>query len=321
MQSPKIGVALGSGSARGWAHVGVLQALEDIGIRPSVVCGSSAGAFVGAAYATGNLEALAEWALELRTRDVIGMLDLAVGRGGMIAGTRVLDFLRDHEGEHALIEDLECRFAAVATELKTGREIWLQQGSILEAVRASISFPGMVAPVLHQGRWLVDGGLVNPVPTSVCRALGADVVIAVNLNAALVGWTRESARSGTAAGEPVVEQTHEEPEEEEQGDPWRAFKDRFQARFPALANHGRRREGKPPAMMEVVLGSILVMQDRITRSRMAGDPPEVLLSPQLPSMRLLDFDEAEVAIAAGRECVEGARELLERAVGISAQLA
>jgi NTE family protein len=309
-ETPKVGVALGSGSARGWAHVGVLQGLQELGIQPSVVCGTSAGAFVGAAYATGNLGALAEWATSLSTRDVIGMLDLAFGRGGMIAGSRVMDFLRDREGGHALIEGLECRFAAVATELGSGREVWLSNGPVIDAVRASISLPGMIAPVFHQGRWLVDGGLVNPVPTSVCRAFGADIVIAVNLNGNLVGWAREN-----AARELEIAGSREADVDEDSSDAWAAFKGRLQQHLPGFSGNSRRKEAKPPAMIDVLIGSILIMQDRITRSRMAGDPPEILLTPHLPSLRVLDFHEADRAIEAGRACVETAKDRLLRAVG------
>src|SRR5271165_3902935 len=181
----RLGLALGSGSARGWAHIGVIRALEQAGIRPDVVCGTSVGAFVGAAYAAGELNRLEQWALGLKISEMVGMMDVSL-RSGLFKGHRLMEFLRRHYVDRP-IEALPIAFGAVATALATGAEIWLRRGSTLDAVRASIALPGLFAPVLHDGMVLVDGGLVNPVPVSLARAMGADVVIAVDLGSDILG--------------------------------------------------------------------------------------------------------------------------------------
>jgi NTE family protein len=183
--SPVIGLALGSGAARGWAHIGVIAALEQEGIRPDVVCGCSIGALVGAAYVSGKVGQLGEWVSALDWHDVVGMLDLSF-RGGLIRGEKVLA----HCAQHFFVEDFaeaDRPFACVATELASGREVWLRDGRLADAVRASIALPGLFSPVERNRRVLVDGGLVNPVPVSLCRALGADIVIAVELGSGMVG--------------------------------------------------------------------------------------------------------------------------------------
>jgi len=182
---PRVGLALGSGSARGWAHIGVIRALEQAGIRPDVVCGTSIGALVGAAYAAGELDRFEQWVLGLEIRDVVALMDVSL-RSGLFKGQRLMDFFRRHFADRQ-VEELTMPFAAVATALQTGVEIWLRRGSTLDAVRASIALPGLFAPVLRDGMVLVDGGLVNPVPVSLARAMGADVVIAVDLGSDILG--------------------------------------------------------------------------------------------------------------------------------------
>ncbi len=186
MESIKIGLALGSGAARGWAHIGVIQALAENGIHPDIVCGTSAGALVGGAYVAGHMGDLEHWLRTLNRAAVARFFDLSLTSGGLIAGKRIINFFNKRFGDFE-IESLPIRFAAVATELTTGHEIWFRTGSMLDAVRASISVPGIFEPFHLNGRWYVDGGIVNPVPVSVCRALGADIVIAVNLNKIYVG--------------------------------------------------------------------------------------------------------------------------------------
>jgi NTE family protein len=284
-RSPRLGIALGSGSARGWAHIGVLRALEAAGIEPNVVCGTSIGALVGGAYAAGQLDALETWVRSLNLLDVVGFMDVTLTRGGLIAGEKLFKGLRRFQSDVA-IEDLAKRFAAVATDFGSGREIWLQRGSLLDAVRASTSLPGIFPPVKLGSQWLLDGGLVNPVPVSVCRALGAQVVIAVNLNGDLT--------SRNVPARPL----------------------RREARGPHLASHLKLRgagaflaaqllqpKQKTPGFFEVLAGALYIMQDRITRSRMAGDPPDVMLTPRLAQIRLLEFHRAEEAIDAGRDSV------------------
>ena len=186
MTRPRIGLALGSGSARGWSHLGVIDALIEASIEPEIVCGTSIGSLVGAAYVSGRLSELRQWAEAATWREVVGLMDVKLSSGGLINGKLVVGFLRGL-GVTERIEDLPKSYAAIATDLETGREIWLQSGPIDEAVRASIAIPGIFSPARIGEKWLVDGGLSNPVPVSVCRALGADIIIAVNLNGDLLG--------------------------------------------------------------------------------------------------------------------------------------
>ena len=177
----KVGLALGSGSARGWSHIGVLRALEERGIRPTIVSGASTGSLVAASYASGQLDALESWARTLSKMDVWRLLDATFAGGGVMRGNRLMRAVGEQLSDRD-IESLACEFGAVAADLHTGREIWIRKGSMLEAVRASSGLPGLFTPIRHEGRWLIDGGVVNPVPVSLCRAAGADFVIAVNLN-------------------------------------------------------------------------------------------------------------------------------------------
>ena len=176
----RIGLVLGGGAARGWAHIGAIRALHDAGIKPDVVCGTSIGALIAAVYANGDLDWLEEWVSRLTWQTVVRLLDLRIS-GGLLGGRKVIQvFANRFNG--CEISELQMPFAAVATELDSGRETWLQDGSVVDAVRASIAIPGIFTPVWHNGVWLVDGGLSNPVPVSVARGMRADCVIAVDLN-------------------------------------------------------------------------------------------------------------------------------------------
>lgn len=284
---PRVGLALGSGSARGWAHVGVIRALEQAGIRPDLVCGTSIGALVGAAYAAGELERFEQWLLGLRIKHALSFVDVRLN-GGMIKGERLMEFFRRNFVDRP-VEDLPMPFASVATALHTGAEVWLRAGSTVEAVRASIALPVLFAPVLHEGRLLVDGGLVNPVPVSLARAMGADIVIAVDLSAEILG---RHLREDPAPNRPAAEVGE--------------WKRRLQKNLTALRPARAADETKPPSMLDVVASSIDIMQVRISRSRMAGDPPEVIVTPRLARLGLLDFHRAKEAIEAGNRAVEAA---------------
>jgi NTE family protein len=277
---PVVGLALGSGSARGWSHIGVIQQLEEMGIKPRVVAGTSIGALVGAVYVSGQLAEFAEWVKKLTVRDVVSLMDFTFA-GGFVKGEKLFGFfLEQHKNPN--IEDLEQRYVSVCTEMKSGREIWITRGPILPAARASCAMPGLFSPVQYNERWMLDGGLVNPVPVSPCRALGADIVIAVNLNAQLVG--AHLSRAGRqAAVEPV-----EGPE--------RSF-------WHKVISYFESGEAGSPGLFDVIASSVNVMQDRITRSRMAGDPPEIALVPLLQDFALMDFHRAAEAIDEGRRLV------------------
>ncbi|ERP90482.1 patatin [Alcanivorax sp. P2S70] len=279
---PVVGLALGSGSARGWAHIGIIQALEEIGVEPQVVAGTSIGALVGGAYVTGSLDAFADWVETLTVKDVFGLLDISFS-GGMVKGEKLFGFFREHHANPD-IETLDKKLVTVATDMQSGREVWITEGKMLDAARASCALPGLFSPVKRQGRWMLDGGLVNPVPVSAARAMGADVVIAVNLNAQLVGahMARDSRAQADQAGG-----------SDEERSIWNKMMDYFSSS-----------DGEDPGFFDVVASSINIMQDRITRSRMAGDPPEVTLVPMLEDFALMDFHRAKEAIEEGRALVK-----------------
>lgn len=300
----RIGLALGSGSARGWAHIGVLEALAQQGIRPDIVAGASIGALVGAAYCGGELEELKSWALSLGRLDVMRMLDWSMSGSGLLHGRRALTLFNERLGSRP-IETFSPRFAAVATDLGTGREIWLTQGAVFDAVRASIALPGLFTPVQSEGRWLVDGGLVNPVPVSVCRAMGADVVIAVNLNGDILTRRQRSSPLPSTETKAVPEPATPLPVWNPRA--WISF----------FRDEHATGESPPPGLFDVTATSINIMQDRITRSRMAGDPPDWQIAPRLGHIGLMEFYRAQEAIEQGRAATERVGDELRRLTGLA----
>jgi len=300
---PKIGLALGSGAARGWAHIGVIEALAELGIVPDIVCGTSIGALVGAACVTGQLGRLHERMDTFRRQDVMPLLDLNITAGGLIEGGRIEAFLTGL-GITGQIEAAPIVFAAVATDLAGGREIWIRSGPIERAVRASISMPGILSPVRIDDDWTLDGGLVNPVPVSLCRALGADIIIAVDLNGELLG--RRFPLQGAAA-EPEQPSGHE----------WlsaalKQLPAPLAAQFGPLAAKMLDPGPAAPGYFDVLTNALNIMQDHITRTRLAGEPPHVLLRPNLGGIGWMDFHRAKESIAEGRDCVERAEPALRR---------
>ncbi|WP_456405027.1 patatin-like phospholipase RssA [Thiolapillus sp.] len=289
-----IGLALGSGASRGWSHIGIIRGLEAMGLRPDVITGCSIGAIVGAARAANNLDKLETWLRSLRKRDVASFFELSWGFKGLIDSPRLKGFLHEYVvNEELLIEDMDILYGNVATDLGNGREIWFTSGEVLSSVMASIALPGLFAPVRFNDRWLVDGGLVNPVPVSLCHALGADVVIAVNLNSDILGKHVSAKKVDLAAESGAMDSI------------LGTIKSYSSNIFPG--NH----ENSPPGMFDVLASSVNITQDRITRSRMAGDPPDILLEPRLAEIGLLEFHRAEEAIAEGERCVQRMSPVIE----------
>ena len=294
MSKPKIGLALGSGGARGWAHIGVLRALDERGIVPDYVAGCSMGALVGAAYVGGRLDALEDWALSLTHRKMASLIDVNVLSGGLIEAKNVVRFFKGLDIPER-IEDLDIPFATVATDMRSGREVWIRDGSVIDAMRASIALPGIVSPVLRNDRWLIDGGLTNPLPVSVCRAMGADIVIAVNPEAKKysVMWSQD---------------------EDEPSETWKSIKASLpfavRSAYDAVSGVGKVQGVRAPNYFDVVATSIDVMITQIRRSRLIGDPPHVLLDVHLDDFTILEFNRAKSAIAEGRACVERADDAL-----------
>lgn len=302
MAKTKIGLALGGGAARGWAHIGVIRALMEAGIKPDIIVGTSIGAVVGACFAAGHLDSLEEFARGLTRRRVFGYLDFNFAGTGLINGQRLCDQLERHLG-HLQIEELRPAFTAVATEIGTGHEIWLTRGRVVEAVRASYALPGIFRPVKINGRWLFDGALVNPIPVSVCRAHGARYVIAVNLNFDVCG-------RGTIVPhfEPDVSAEAAEPEIQ-----------------PDLGNNGtavrrllqRQLFGKgesAPGISTVMMEAFNIVQDRIARSRLAGDPPDAMINLRLAEMGLFDFHRADDLIKRGETAAKRHIEEMRREI-------
>lgn len=291
----KIGLALGSGAARGWSHVGVIKALVRQGIAPDVVCGSSIGALVGAAYCSNHLEKLERWVCSLSRLETAKFLEFNTQLNGFVNKQRLESFLQKYvAAKSKKIEALDKTFAAVATELETGREVWITKGPVLDGVWASMSLPGLFPAIRYKDKWLVDGGLVNPVPVSVCKALGAELVIAVNLNGDLVG--KHFRTNNEADGE-------DEPEIREENSAMERIADRVVDYTTSVFNHSRSPEDSP-GLLDAIAGSINIVQDRITKSRMAGDPPDLVLTPMLSEISLLEFYRAAEAIEEGEACVE-----------------
>jgi NTE family protein len=315
----KIGLTLGSGAARGWAHIGVIRELADMGIKPDIVTGASVGSIVGAAYASGNLDAFEDWISSLNRVDIIRLLDAKMTGGGFLQGRRLMDAIRKRIGDPN-IEDLKIQFACVTTELGTGREIWLREGSLLDACRASIALPGLFAPARSgDGSLLMDGGLVNPVPVSLARAMGAEIVIAVNLNGDLAG-RHFFIHDFESRPEPDLETGEQPPAQSESKDSvvarWAAkMKAGVGVRLDAYISSLRKKENPDPGLFDVMVGSIDIMQDRITRSRMAGEPPDIHITPRLNHIALMDFDRSEECIREGRHATQRQSGELSRLVG------
>ena len=293
-KTPRIGLALGSGSARGWSHIGVINALERAGIVPDIVCGTSIGALVGAAYAAGEHARLEPWVRGLKWQSVVGLLDWKLG-GGLMAGGKLTNFFRS-QYEDPGIEQLPKAFGCVATDLGSGREVWLREGSVIDAVRASIALPGVFTPARSDGRLLVDGGLVNPVPVSLCRAMGADIVIAVDLNWELVTRRRPRAK---------LQATPDEEADEVQQATALTHSGRLEALMTRIwPFNGAQKNNDIPSMLGVMSASLNIMQVRITQSRLAGEPADAMIRPRLPDMGAMDFHRGAAAIDEGERAAE-----------------
>jgi NTE family protein len=292
IRPPKLGIALGSGSARGWAHIGVLSALAEQGIAPEFVAGCSMGAMVGAAFAAGRIQQLEKWALSLDWRRVVRLLDVGL-RGGLIKGDRLVNLFQGQFVESRFSE-LMLPFAAVATDLASGKELWLREGKVSDAVRASCTVPGLFQPVLRDGRYVVDGSVVNPIPVSLCRAMGAEVVIAVDLGS-------HKDRLFPLEPQGASEISLERP------------------RLSNVFGPSKRPEVPgPPSIIDTLLRTIDVMQERIAQARLLSEPPDVLITPRLGQLGPFEYYRADMAIAEGRNVVAqmlpAIRQRLQRAV-------
>ena len=327
----KIGLALGAGAARGWTHIGIIQALEKLGVKIDVVAGCSIGAYVGAAYASGKLEGLKEWACSLSDWQVLALMGVGLRRGGIASGQKVFDKLASEVCESSY-EDMLKPFATVATDLYTGREVVFNSGPIGDTIQASCAIPALFAPVAHGDRWLVDGAVVNPVPVNLCRQLGADFVIAVNLNADFRPLRLEKLRQDHEENQRKTEDFFTksqnvlrqwfspdskqddksiEDKEEPNADAATDVKteegiaadviDKVEEEFTEVPVKVNKRN--PPGIMSVMSSSLEILQARVTRSRLAGDPPDILIEPQLTDVGIMEFHRAEELCAKGEETI------------------
>ncbi len=282
----RIGLALGSGSARGWSHIGVVRCLREAEIPIDVICGSSMGAVVGGCWAAGFLGEMETLVRDLRWPDIFRFLEVRLPRSGFMGGDKITAYLKERLTD-LLIEDLPVAFGAVASDLYSGKEIWLRKGSLIDAMRASISVPVMFTPYPEGTRWLLDGGLVNPVPVSLCRAMGADIVIAVSLNSDILGkslFTRERRRRNQVIQEKVADFL-------DASMPW--------TNPSAWLRSNGNSSLRGPTLLEVITRSLYIMQDRITRQRLQAEPPDVLISPHLADIALFEFNRGAEAIDEG----------------------
>lgn len=292
--SPGIGLALGSGMARGFAHIGVLKVLAKHGIYPGIVAGTSIGALVGGAYLAGKLDVLEDWVLSLNRFKIFSYLDFRVRSAGLIGGEKLIKILKEHFDD-IKIEDLPHPFVAIASDLATGHEVWLRKGNFIDAMRASFALPGVFPPVERSHRFLVDGALVNPVPVSVCQALGSRLTIAVDLNADLMGKTIKPGQAyQTVAGFDIFND-QDVPREDQ-----KIFKS------SSIGRRLFRREENSPSLFGVMVSALGIIQDRLTRSRLAGDPPDVHIKPQIGHIGMLEFEKADELVRLGEEAAERA---------------
>jgi NTE family protein len=290
-RKPVVGLALGGGSARGWAHIGILHELDKHGIRPEVVVGTSIGAVVGGCWAAGKLADLETFARGMTRRGMIGWIDVNFAGSGLLSGDRLRKGLEEHF-QGTLIEDLPVRFAAVATELRTGHEVWLTRGNVTDAMRASYALPGIFAPVQIAGRWFIDGAFTNPIPVGVARALGAEIIIAVNLHTDVLGRSGVIHEfGGTDPGVAALP-----PKQHD--DARRGFFANLRRPFSrAVAQEDK--PSAPPGLGAIMLDAFNITQDRMSKARLQGDPPDITIKPKIGGIGLSEFHRAAEAIAAG----------------------
>jgi NTE family protein len=289
---------LGSGSARGWAHIGVIRSLLEAGIPIDYVCGSSIGALVAGSLAAGFLDPLDRWVRKLSWSHIIGFMDVMIPRSGLVEGEKISGYLRGVLSDPR-IEDLRIPFVAVATDLKTGKEVWIREGSLIDAVRASMSLPGIFTPSGRNGQWLLDGGLVNPVPVSPCRSMGADIVIAVNLNSDIMGKQRvrrivDPPNNGRNGVSPQAKGR------------WAAFLNQAaqKGNLTLFRQLFQEQPDRGPSVFDVLATSVKIMQDAITRQRLLAEPPDILVKPKLAHIGLMEFNRAEESIEEGKRAMD-----------------
>lgn len=286
LKLPKIGLALGSGAARGAAHIGIIRGLNDLGIEPNCIAGTSVGGMIAGAYIADKLNEVEKWLHNLnKRREIIKFFDFSFRDGGLIKGERAINALLDMSIDMN-IEDGHIPIGLVATDMHSGREVWLKEGNLLQAIKASSAIPGLVSPFCIDDRWLIDGAIVNPVPVSLCKALGAELIIAVNLNTTMTSkrLADPHQKKTLTSGGPLNQLMSK----------WR---------------HTNQKSYKPQ-YFDVLEASLDIMQEQITKSRMAGEPPDITLCPRLTDFGMFQFDRSKEAQEEGYRCVMRNKESL-----------
>lgn len=315
---PPLGLALGGGVARGWAHIGAIRALIEAGIRPDIIAGTSIGAVVGAAHLSGKLDVLEKWARGLNRHKMMSYMDVSWGGSGFMRGERLGRVLNHYMGE-VNIEDLDHKFAAIACDLRTGYEVWLQRGPIVPAIRASYALPGAFEPIKIDGRFMIDGALVNPVPVSACRALGAHMVIAISLNGDAFGPIGSSHEIDTDEDFDDVDE-----DDDESVDPFQIAGQSLNKLRPdrllLKSMAGNVKPGKSPKIGSVMMGTLNIVMDRISRSRLAGDPPDVFIAPRIGHIGMLEFTKADELIERGYQAMQREIPLIKSVMDVLSQM-
>lgn len=301
--SKKLGLVLGSGAARGWAHVGVLRALDDIGVKPDIVAGCSVGALVGGAWLVGALEEFEAWGRELSPLSAIGAFNFWVSRGGLVDTRPAFEAFAAFDRN---IEDLPVKFGAVAADLGTGEEVWMTQGSVIEAARASSAIPVLFHAVQRGQRWLVDGAVANPAPVSLARFLGADIVISVDLNANPRVLARfNPPPPGVPAIDPQAEIDATFPTT------ITTFIEQTRTRIDRQMAIAKARAQAKPQLFETAYAAIDIFQMHLTRMRSETSPPDIHLTPDMRDALPNAFDRADEFIEKGRVALMDKREEIE----------
>lgn len=335
--SPTVALVLGSGGARGYAHIGVVQVMVERGYQVVAVSGSSMGAVVGGMLAAGKLEEFTDWAVGLGQFEVLRLMDLSLSAKGAIRGEKIFKIVAEMVGE-VCIEDLPIEYTAVAVDLLTHREVWFQRGPLEFAIRASTAIPTFVQPVFYNGRVLVDGGLLDPVPVAPVTAARADLVVAVNLNGREPTTNRPQSISTAELDATDRTRTDEELSERLRGTAAKWFDSDLLAsvrrRLPGEMEHsvrsrletdrnGRSGSGRSGSghsepghsepgstdsvgSVEIMQMSLEAMQGALTRHRLATYPPDVVISVPKGAARTLDMHRASEMIELGRQLASDA---------------
>ncbi len=297
-----VALVLGSGASRGWAHIGIIEALEEAKIPIDFIAGCSVGAYIGALYASGSIASLKEFLLRMDGKKIFSYFDVVFSRSGLLNGSRRVQELFSMHTEVEDFAELNIPLVMVATDLLLGEKVVINSGNIIEALRATMSYPGLFAPVQINGRWLVDGGLVDPVPVGVAQAMGAGVVIAVDLNSRIVSRTRRSKILSVMKQPKESALVVSEEEEDTRSELMKKMADFYESaesRLKFKTSELLKRDTATPDIIETVMTSVSIMQERITRINLAVDRPNILIQPRLGEIKMMNFDQVAHAIEEG----------------------